>query len=350
MRWTVVVPGALLPAPIAADVLAGATVPWLARALAQGLAEPAVTPTARGAPHLQWLWRQFGGAGEAVTAPYALHALAGAIARDVQCWHIDPVHFAFARDHLLVTPLADAPPTADEANTLARHLREALQEIAADRAPRLHLHRESWLLTLARPWSMQATPLDGALGQSAHEHWPAGTDAGAWRRLLTEVQVRWHQEKLNDAREARGERAVNALWLHGGGAWVQLQSRAFTTVAADDPVLRGWALAAGVSADGLAGAESVPAARGDALSIRRDLLLPAQFEAWGQWLLHLAELEAALASLQVACFDAGYDELVLALAGRRQVRLVRLRQADRWRFWRKSSLIELLTETEEDAT
>ncbi len=345
MRWTVVVPGALLPASIAADVLAGASVPWLARALAQGRVEPPITFDARGAPHLHWLWREFGGSGDPVTAPYVLHALAGEAMRDRQCWHIDPVHFAFARDHLLVTPLADAPLAREEAATLAPHLRAALAEVAGARQPQLHLHGEHWLLTLTEPWSMHATPLDGAIGQSAQEHWPAGDDATAWRKLLTEVQVRWHQEELNEQREARGERAVNALWLHGGGHWAPLPAQPFALVLGDDPVLRGWALASGMPADALADTIANAPALGDAVSIQRELLLTAQFEAWGQWLVQLQALEKGLQSSCAAAFDAGYDELALVLCGLRLVRIVRLRRGDAWRIWRRSSPVELLTET-----
>ena len=344
MRWTVVVPGALLPSPIAADVLASAATPWLRRVLARAQAEPAAIFDTGGAPHLAWLWRQFGGSGEPVTAPYALQALDECADRGAQCWHIDPVHFAFARDHLLVTPLDDAPPAQDEETVLAGHVKEALREFAADAAPRLHLHRGRWLLTLARPWSLRATALDGAIGQSALEHWPQGTDAPAWRRLLTEVQMRWHVEKLNEVRERRGEHAVNALWLHGGGAWAALPARPCAAVVGRDAVLRGWALASGVPAGRLHDDSDVPAPRGDVLSIRRDLLLPAQFEAWGQWLDRLAQLEAGLRDLHEACFAAGYEELVLVLGGRLQVRTVRLRRRDDWRVWRRAPLPPLFAE------
>jgi hypothetical protein len=345
MRWTVVVPGALLPSPIAVDVLASAATPWLARVLARAQAEPAAAFDTTGAPHLDWLWRRFGGSGEPVTAPYALQALDAQADRGAQCWHIDPVHFAFARDHLLVTPLDDAPPADSEAALLVPHLRAALQEFAAGAA--LHPHPGRWLLTLAAPWSMRATPLDGAIGQSAHEHWPAGDDAATWRRLLTEVQMRWHREPLNEAREARGERTVNALWLHGGGAWTALPAQPFATVAGGDPILRGWALASGLGPEALLDEGAVTPARGDGVSVRRDLLLPAQFEAWGQWLLRLAELEAALRALHDACFASGYDELALALCGRREVRVVRLRRGDTLRFWRRASLPPLFAEAAE---
>lgn len=344
MRWTVVLPGGLLPAPIAVDVLAGASTPWLARALARAEAEPAAVAGDAEAPHLSWLWQQFGGQGDPVTAPYALRALDDQADPGAQCWHVDPVHFAFARDHLLVAPL-DECPTPQEEEALAAQLQAALDELGAGAGPTLHRRSGHWLLALARPWSVRAAPLDGALGRPAHEHWPQGTDAGLWRRLLNEVQMRWHGERLNEEREARGGKPVNALWLHGGGSWCALPARPFAAVADPDPVLRGWALAAGLPRQALHDRGSI-AARGETVSIYRELLVPAQFEAWGQWLDRLSRLEAMLQDLQRACFAAGYDELALVLCGRRQVRIARLRRGDSWKLWRREPLAPMLAETE----
>ena len=344
MRWTVVLPGALLPAPIAADVLAGAAAPWLTQVLARAQAAPAERFEPGGAPHLSWLWRRFGGRGDPVTAPYALRALEDGADLGSQCWHIDPVHFTFARDHLLVAPL-DEPPAPPEDAALAAHLRETLDELLADAGPTLHRHRGHWLLTLTRPWSVRATPLDGALGQPAHEHWPAGAEATLWRRLLNETQMRWHAEPSNEQREARGDRPVNALWLHGGGSWAALPEQPFAAVADADPVLRGWALASGLPRQSLHDDADV-APHGDTVSIRRDLLVPAQFEAWGQWLDRLARLDLSLRNLQQACFAAGCDEVVLVLCGRRQARVVSLRRGDAWKLWRRAPMAPLLAEAE----
>jgi hypothetical protein len=340
MRWTVVVPGALLPSPIAAEVLAAATAPWLKAVLARAQAAAAERIDG-GAPHLRWLWRRFGGSGEAITAPYALRALAPESDPNLQSWHIDPVHFAFARDHALVAPL-DAPPTGAETDLLASHLRSALDEIGI--AATLHLHADRWLLSLAEQWSLQTTPLDAALGQSALEHWPAGDDAAVWRRLLTEVQMRWHAEPTNDAREAAGQAAVNGLWLHGGGRWQPLPRQPYGAVTGSDPVLRGWALASGVAAAALYEDSAVPPMPTDVLSIRRDLLQAAQFEAWGQWIEKLAALDQELHRLHDACLAAGGRELELVLAGKQQVRVVPLRRGDSWRLWRNAPIAPLLAE------
>jgi len=344
MRCTVVLPGALLPAPVAPLVLDAASTPWLARVLPKAQAGPAQAIDTADAPHLDWLWRRFGGRGEPVTAPYALRALDADADTGAQCWHVDPVHLALTRDRLRVTPLDEAAFTAEEEAILASHLQAALQEFAADAAPRLHRHQGRWLLSLARPWSLRATSLDGAVAQSAHEHWPEGADAQAWRRLLTDVQMRWYTEPVNEAREARGQPPVNALWLHGGGAWSALPARPFAAVASHDPVLRGWALASGVSAESLHGEGELPAPRGDLLSIRHGLQAPARFEAWGQWRERLAAIDAQLRDLHARSFDAGYDELALLLAGRRQVRTIRLRRRDGLRFWRRTPAAALLAE------
>jgi len=344
MRWTVVVPGALLPAPIAADVLSAAHAGWLARVLTRAHREPPTRLDAGNAPHLSWLWSRFGGAGEPVTAPYALRALDETADAGAQCWHVDPVHFEFARDHLLVAPV-DAPPTPQEVAKLALRLQAALDEHATNFGPKLHVYRDRWLLVLARPWSMRSTPLDGAFGQPVLEHWPSGTDASVWRRLLNDVQMRWHHEPLDEARDARGSRTINGLWLHGGGTWANLPVRPFATVADADPVLRGWALASGVPREDLHEGEATPM-RGDTVSIRRDLLLPAQFEAWSQWLAQLTQLQKSLRQLQEASFAAGYDELALVLCGRRQARVVRIRRGDAWRLWRRAPLAPLLAEAD----
>jgi len=334
------VPGALLPSPIAAEALAAASAPWLKAVLARAQTLPPERIEG-GAPHLDWLWRRFGGSGEPVTAPYALRAMAPGSDPGQQLWHIDPVHFAFARDHVLVSPL-DAPLAVDEAGVLAAHLRAALEDVGVKAT--LHQHAERWLLSLAAPWSLQTTPLDAALGQSALEHWPSGDDAALWLRLLTEVQMRWHTEPTNDAREADGRPAVNGLWLHGGGRWQPLPRQPYGAVAGGDPVLRGWALASGVAGAALLDDGAAPPAKADVLSIRRDLLAAAQFEAWGQWIERLAELDQQLHRLHEACLAAGGDELELVLGGRQQVRVVPLRRGDSWRLWRRTPIAPLLAE------
>jgi hypothetical protein len=358
MRWSVVVPGALIPAPIAADVIGAALrdAPLrLAAPLARAQVDAAidVAPACVGAAHLDWLWRRFAGETRAqaapVTAPYAWRALDAATPPPAALWQADPVHFAFARDHVLVTPLptlgADGADEADEADALAQEAQQSLDAVDA----RLHRHGRHWFIAFDRPWSLTTTPLAAALGESAQSHLPEGDDAGRWRRLLTDVQIAWHHHPVNAAREARGAPAVNGLWLHGGGAAPDaLPATSLTRVVADDPAVRGWAVAAGVAAERVVADESLAADRlgvggdhgsdrssdhGDALTVWPHLFVAAKAEAWGEWLPLLARFDRWLEALIEAAHAQGAD-VELVLCGRLQTRRVLIGRGDRWRAWR----------------
>jgi hypothetical protein len=371
MRWILVVPGALVPAPLAVALLQATRAPALAMRL--GRAAPGDrlhTAAAPGAAHLAWLATAFGERREPpVTAPYARRALLagsappaaavdparapartsplepaqpapGAPAQDPRpapddiVWHVDPVHFALARDDLLVHALKDAAPAAGEAG--------ALLKMASDCARALGSHIDSvgghWFLTADPPLRVVAAPLQVALGQPVRQHWPQGTDALRWRKLLTEIQIGWHQLASNQRREDAGQAAVNGLWLHGGGSWVALQPPGPLRYEGADPVLRGWSAAAGADANVAA----------DLVSTWDGLFDPARDEAWGDWLARWSDLEHAVEQKWAAAERAGVPALELVLCGASECRAVQLRRADRWKAWRRTdatALAPLLAET-----
>lgn len=341
MRWTVVVPGALVPAPLAADVIGAAVMPNLTRLVARSAcseAQPMHT-SCDGAAHLGWLWQRFSGRDSApVSAPYAWAALRAIDGSPVPAtlWCADPVHFAFARDHMLVSELTDL--VADEAQALAAAARESVQAAGAE----LHVIDGHWFIAVARPWSLQTTPLAVAIGESVQHHLPEGEDSGRWRKLLTEVQISWHQHPVNQAREVRGAVEVNGLWLHGGGPFAALPDCGLAQVASEDPVVRGWALAAGVAPDQVRTDES-SAAGGNRLADWRHLFATFKAEAWGAWLPLIAQFDAWLGPLSVQAFGTG-AEVELVLCGRRHTRMLRLSAGDRWRAWRRQSLTDAFSE------
>jgi hypothetical protein len=125
----------------------------------------------------------------------------------------------------------------------------------------------------------------------------AGRDVATARgndALLTEIQMLLHAHPVNEAREARGEPAVNSLWIWGAGLMPREAHGAWRSVAAADPAALGFAQLAG---------------------IRREALPPSA-AAWLERLpedgRHVAVLDALRAPLALGQ-QAEYEEAIEAL-------------------------------------
>ena len=351
MSYFVVVPGALVPASIASPLLARATSPLLARRLRHAEASAPQVLAGDGAAHLDWLWSQFGGAGERpITAPYAWRALNRTSVIDVPSdqpiWQADPVHFALARDRMLVTQLDnEAAVTPDESSALAA---EAAAIMAGFNATLRVLDPSHWFLSFDTPWPLTTVGYDAALGRSAQQVLPTGEAAARWRKLLTEIQIAWHQHPVNERREAAGLRTINGLWLHGGGVWRELPRRPFEAIAASDAAIRGWALASGIAPSSLMSTDAKPAGVPSALIYWPDLHTLAIEEDWDRWLTALAKFDGQLEGHVAHAFANGFSDVTLVLAGRVTVRSVILKRSDGLRFWRTNPVAELFAEAERD--
>ncbi len=350
MSVFVVLPGALVPASIASRLLARANAPAIERRVRRASAAALERVAPDGAAHRHWLWREFGGTAEPVSAPYAWRALNRASATDVDTetplWHADPVHFAFARDHMLVTPLhGDFSITPEESTTLAA---DAATLATGFGATLRVIATTNWFLSFDPPWSIATVALDAALGRSVDIVLPAGADAARWRKLLTEIQMDWHQHPINERRDSSGRPTINGLWLHGGGAWQPLPKRPFDAIVTDDAIVRGWALAAGVAPSALLDPRVdalMPA--GNVLFYDDSLLRAASHEDWDAWLEALAACDRTVDAVCTRAFASGHKDVTLVVAGRRDVRRIVLRGSDRWAFLRKHTLGELLAEPED---
>ena len=144
----------------------------------------------------------------------------------------DPVHLRVMRDHLVVVPGESFDLSREEADALCTALNR---------------HFPGLNLTAAEPrrWCAmvsEALSLDGgsALDSVGQEADPPAKAAP----LLTELQMALHGHPVNEAREARGEPAVNSVWLWGAGR-APRSSCPWQSVAADDPTIIGAARLAG---------------------------------------------------------------------------------------------------------
>jgi hypothetical protein len=242
-----------------------------------------------GAAHLQWLADAFGVPGEPPpTAPYAWHA-AGAEAAGTdgagsarQTWFCEPVHFVLGPERTVLAPIDRPALQPNEAEALLREANEAALELGA----RIESRGGRWFLHTREPWSIKAPPLDAVLGASVEARLPRGVPAARWRRLLNDVQMRWHASDVNRMREERGEQVANGLWLHGGGTMAALPQAAFDLVDGGDAVLDGWRRAAP--------APVRPAAKQRRLSVWPHLFEPYWRKDWRAWAQEWVSLQQRL--------------------------------------------------------
>lgn len=324
MHFTLLVAGALLPEELAVALTASLDVPTLKARLARAALIDEGGPAHTGAAHLDWLSNKlFGRPPPVPTAPYAYASLADAAPAFV--WHADPVHIEIARDHLIVQALGADAPTALESERLIA----SANELAAGAGCELVAIRQHWFLRCAHEWHIDTRPL-AAVNETEVEM-PAGRDAQVWNRLHNEIQIVWHADPVNAAREANGARTINAIWLHGGGRWAPLAPIEFAHVQADSPEWPGAALAAG--ARGLPA--SAPVAD-SALLVVEDALLSMQRQDWAAWLQAMTALDHRLAK-------HADDSIDLILCGA-ATRTFASRPSDRYKVWRRRTLQEALSE------
>lgn len=317
MEWILVVPGALLPASLASSVGRSAQAQRLLCAL--GPARPggdeSCSEGCEGAAHWWWLGRCLGLPGDPpATAPYAWFADGPPAGPERAVWiaHADPAHMALARDHLVVTDTGDDALSEDETHELL-----GLANAAAAGHPGVRFVERGgrWFLFSDVPWAITTRSFDAAAGRPAQDHVPSGSDARRWRVLSNEIQMAWHASEANRAREARGARSVNALWLHGGGAWAPLPAtpvgelRLEPDDAARD-VLQGC----------LHAAAPPPEPARAVLASFDGLRRPRARQDWASWLDGLAGLEQRIGDELEAARRRGAARVSLLLCGERHVR------------------------------
>ena len=208
-----------------------------------------------------WLFGRFGVPRQRdwPVAPYTLLADGGA--PGPHYWmRADPVHLQVGRDSLVLADSAGFEVSRAESEALA----DALNRHFGPTMLFQPLRPARWYLRPEKAPDVQTTPAAAARGAAIDEKLPSGPDAMRFHALMNEAQMLLHEHPVNAEREARGEPALNSIWLWGGGVIDAAKARPFSAVIAADPLARGLALAAGIPAHALPkDADSVLAALGD---------------------------------------------------------------------------------------
>lgn len=241
------------------------------------------------------------------------------------CWmYADPVHFALQRDYFALAYPAPLSLTADERATLLADLNRHFAQEG------LHFHiaaSGSWYLQTDRAAEMETALLQQAAGYDVREFQPQGPDAGYWKRIMNEIQMLLHEHPVNQAREARGELAVNSLWLSGQGRLPDKpQLRTYAAVYAQQPVARGLGALSAATVNDLPSLDAYLAASDD----NSLLVLDSAQADCTEW----------LRALRDALRAGKLQHLTLSLVLRDRTLVARLKPLDVWKFWRRSKPLQ----------
>jgi len=139
-------------------------------------------------------------------------------------------------DHLCLHAVPPDSVTVPELRALFDHLQATLGGDSGVGFARLGVYG---YVTAPEPFSTAALPASAIDGRRPDAFLPAGEGGGAYRRLLSEIEMALHDHPVNLERQADGRLPVNSLWLWGGGVSPEQETRPMPPLFGDDALLRG---------------------------------------------------------------------------------------------------------------
>lgn len=326
---TLIIPFALAPAEHAKDLLATLQAPSLAQLLSHASAHrrQAFEPYAPLLPHEQWLVGS-----QRDNSPAIAHALMQQLGMSSEpgYWFVlEPAHFHVARDHLVLTDRRQL--TLDDATS--RTLFDAAHPLFEELGYVLRYgDARHWLLR-ADTWSeLRTCTPDAACGHNIDVWLPRGPGERDWRRLHNEVQMLWHTHAINDAREIRGERRINALWLWGSSAGVDGQATQ------QQPQPAGLRALARCSL----GHPVTQLSNEEELFLLDVLIESALASDWSGWLTAMSKLDdSQITPLLTQLKQGAIDGINLVLTDSTRANEWQLRRSSMRKFWIRASLARL---------
>ena len=213
--------------------------------------------------------------------PFAAGALsihASGAENDRAClWmRADPVHLRLGHDRPTLVPAAGFGITQAEAD----HFAASLNAHFGGERTFVAVRPGQWCARPAFEGEFDSVAPLNLAGQAVDAQLREGRGAARRDAFLNEIQMALHDHPANLAREARGEPAVNSLWLWGFGKLPDSAHADWHSITTNEPLAEGLARLAGM----------------------RSMRLPAGAAEWlerapedGRHLILLEELRAALA-------------------------------------------------------
>lgn len=288
-----------------------------------------------------WLGEGFG-LGEQPIPAGALTLLGTGEDPGTDCWsRADPVDLRLLRDRVILVPGAALRIRKEEAKALC----EALNGHFGSRMTVRVVGVDRWVARFEKDVEIGAdSPLELS-GRDVELARPAAAGASFSHRILNEAQMVLHAHPVNEAREARGEPAINSVWLWGAGRMPAVRTERWQSVSADDPLALGLARAAGIRHRPLESSAEEWLQRmpedGRHLVVLDGLRMPLALSASGEYQDALAAIEKDWASPLLAALRAGRVGMVsIHVPDAAQCASYETIRGDLRRFWRRPKPLE----------
>jgi hypothetical protein len=139
---------------------------------------------------------------------------------------LQSVHLHATRDHLILMNQNQIDLTESESLEL---LSAALPLLEEDFQGKVLFHNKQYWFIPAGPFTSLSThSIDQAHGRNIDWWMPRDSHedgvAKRWRKLQNEIQMLWHIDPINEAREQRGLPSINSLWISGIGKLKDVQA------------------------------------------------------------------------------------------------------------------------------
>lgn len=341
MHPIIFVPGLLWPSSVLRDTVRDQSLPTLAWLLGRAQSQS----HQHGVHH--WL---AGHCGLAMPLPVApLRLLADAVAAPSLEIHprsktlywlcLDPAPVSVQARAVLLTDPASLALNEDENQALCT----ALIELLAPFGQLFSFHSGRWYLGVAGPTLPEATSLPEAIDEPLPVPFPTREASSPWRATLMEAQMLLANHPISRLRQAAGRPTPAILWPWGGGSLPATVTCPWTSIVSDDPLLRGLALAAGLSPSALP-KHFEPDEFWDNTLIHLPHCASTGRNALA-WLAALHDLERHWLKPMLEALDHGVlSGLTLVAGGRREIRQWTLRRRQRWYFWQRPASLLALTD------
>ncbi len=261
----------------------------------------------------------------------ALSRIGDGFEADERFWFLaEPVLLRPDKDRLLLFDSMDLSFSVGEAEALAglciEHFRdEGLRLEIAD------AHR--WYLSTNLEPRLETSNLGDVVGRNMDLFLPSGPDARRWRSLTNEIQMLWHDSRVNRMREEAGKLPINGIWLSGGGVLTTDVSRPYDRIYAHHPLAAGLAATTGIPCTGLPDKpDKMFGEAGRVLAIYPELVRPVWNASIQDWVETAVRLDDWVKNLLACLREKSLDEVRIYPCNGR---FIQLTPRGLRRFWKR---------------